>query len=75
MAYRTIKRKTYNNVMYLANLIKKEKGYPIRMAADIALKEFDEDGFRWYSVGCLMGNLIPYEEHLSRVAMHEFNMR
>lgn len=73
--YKTIRKKTYNNVIYLANVIKREKGYPYRMACEIALTEFDDDGFRWHSVSCLMGNLVTYEEHLHRVAMHEFNMR
>lgn len=75
MAYKRIKNKTYNNVMYLANLIRTEKGYPFGLAARIALDNFDDNGFRWQTVGCLMGNLVTYKEHIERKAMHEFNMR
>lgn len=76
MAYKTIKNKTYNNVIYLAKLISKEKGYPYRTACDIALRQFDYDGkFGFCSVSCLMGNLVTYKEHLHRLSMHDFNMR
>ena len=75
MTYKTIRKKTYNNVIYLAKVISKEKGYPYRMACEIALNNFDDDGFRWFSVGCLIGNLVTYEESLQRSAMHEQNMR
>ena len=73
--YKTIKNKTYHNIMYLANLIKQEKGYPIREAAQIALDHFDnDDTFRYHSVSCMMNNLVTYQEHLQRVAIHEYNM-
>ena len=72
--YKNIRKKTYNNVMYLAKLIQTEKGYPFRMATDIALANFDGDDFRYMTVGCLMGNLVTYTEHLNRISMHDFNM-
>lgn len=76
MAYKRIKNKTYNNVMYLANLIRAEKGYPFGVAARIALDNFDNDGkFNYMTVGCLMNNLVTYKEHIARSAMHDFNMR
>ena len=75
MAYKKIKNTTYNNIIYLAKIISREKGYPYRDACDIALSNFDDDGFRWHSVSCLMGNLVTYKEHLHRLSMHDFNMR
>ena len=76
MKYRTIRRKTYNNVMYLAKIISKEKGYPIRQAADIALRQFYDfdDSFQWLTVDLLMNNLVSYEEYQARRDMDRINM-
>lgn len=76
MAYKTIKKKTYNNVMYLANIIKKEKGYPIREAAQIALDNFyDFDGsFQWVNIETMINNLVTFEESKRREILHNINM-
>lgn len=77
MAYKTIKNKTYNNVMYLANIIKNEKGYPIREAANIALNNFNDydDSFNWINVETMLNCLVDYEESKRRMVMHNFNMK
>lgn len=76
MAYRNIKKKSYNNVMYLANIIKSKKGYPIREAANIALNNFSDydDSFNWINIETMLNCLVDYEESKRRAAMHDFNM-
>lgn len=73
MKYRTIRKKTYNNVMYLAKIINKEKGYPIKDAAEIALNNFNDNTFNWLTVGLLMNNLVSYEESMARRSMSRIN--
>ena len=77
MAYKNIKKKTYNNVMYLANIIKAKKGYPIREAANIALNAFAEydDSFTWINIETMLNCLVDYEESQRRTALHEINMQ
>ena len=76
MKYRVIKNKTYNNVMYLAGIISREKGYPIKEAANIALNSFFDfdDTFQWLSVETMLNNLVTFEESKIRKAAHERNM-
>lgn len=76
MAYKRIKKKTYNNVMYLARIIQNKKGYPIREAANIALNNFSDfdNSFNYCNVETMINNLVSYQESLQRKAMHEYNM-
>ena len=73
--YRTIKNKTYNNVMYIAKLIEKIKGYPEKEAIEIALKQFDAGIFNYWSVETLLNNLVDCEQYKTNVYMHNFNMQ
>lgn len=76
--YRTIRNKTYNNVMYLSKIISKERGYPMQEAVQIALREFNDDWndgrFRWDCIERLLNNLVTYEQYKINVYMHEYNM-
>ena len=75
--YRAIRRKTYNNVMYLAKVISKEKGYPIQEAAQIALNEFSDwnNGlFQWDCIERLLNNLVTYEQYNRNLQAHAYNM-
>lgn len=75
MKYKTIRNKTYNNVIYIGKLLQTLKGYPEKESYLQAVKMFDNNDFNGRSIECIFNNLITWDEVLAHRALHEFNMR